>query len=298
MASPDLSLLSTQFRELGAPVFGKKVVEWDLRNQGIQVRTNVTMPQALVKLSAQGGPRPYREQDDFGNGPQFTERILTVNQTKQDWTFNPENFRNTILADTDGAPMPFWEMAVGQMSKEFLSSLMLNGLYGGTYNASGTTPAACVTGWGTIIAAEIAASNLIPVTGADITTSNAVAQVELVKNAVPVWMKQMGFTIYCSYSTFEKYATNYRTVNGFKFEPRITGDYPIDNSLAILKPVAWMGTSQRLIATIDNNLVLGTNVEAVSIYSTPYLDYLKNRITFPVGCQIQDLDAIVVSDQA
>jgi hypothetical protein len=296
MASPDLSLLSSQFRELGGPVFGKKVTEWDLKTQGIQIRTNVVMPQALVKMSAQGSPIPYAEADGFGLGPKFTERILTVNQTKQDYTFNPQNFRNTILASTE--TIPFYQMAVGQMSKEFLSALMLNALYSGTYNAAGTTTAACVTGWGTIIAAEITATNLTPVAGAAITTSNAVAQVELIKNAVPVWMKQLGFTIYCSYGTFEKYAVNYRTANGFKFEPRITGDYPIDNSLAILKPVAWMNTSQRLIATIDNNLVLGTNIEQVTIHSTPYLDYLKNRITFPIGCQIQDLDAIVVNDQA
>lgn len=297
MATPDLSLLGSQFREFAGPIFYKHVLGWDLRKEGIQVRDNVKAPQALIRLAAAGGPKPYATADEVtGNGVQFTEQILTAYQSKWDFDFDPENFRNTILANADGSP--FYEQALGQVAREYLNDVTLNTLYLGVHNAGGTGAADICDGWGTKIAAAITASTLTPIATGAITSSNAVAKFDLMKQSVPVWMQQLGFTIYCSYGNFFNYATNYRSVNGFKFEPRITGDYPLDNSKGIIRPAAWMGTSGRLIATIDNNLVFGTDVERIQVAATPYRNILKVRNMFPAGCAIQDLDAIFVNDVA
>lgn len=303
MASPSLVLLADQFMEFGGPIFGKHVTEWRLRTDGIQVRTNVKTPQALVKISAAGQPRPYRIDDDFSNGQVFTNRRITAYQSKQDWTFDPEVFRNTVLANADG--VPFYDLALNQTAKEYLDKVQLNTVYGGSRNESGTTPADICNGWKKIIDGMIAGTDefgdtIIPVATGAITAANAVAAVETMKSNAPAWMRQSltPVIVYCSFDVFDKYAANYRALNGFKFEPRITGDYPVDNSNIILRPVVWLGTSQRLIMTVENNLVFGTDNEQVTIAATPYLNYLKCRQLFPAGCQIQDAEALFVNDQA
>jgi hypothetical protein len=298
MAAPDLSALSTGFFELGGPVFGKKVLEWNLRNDGIQIRTNVKAPQKLVKMSATGNVRPYAEADHFGTGVAFTNRTLTVRQTKKDYPFNPEEFRNTLLASLNPNTMDFVPEAVNQVSKEYLNDLMANALYLGVYNGAGTAAADTVTGWGTIIAAEITATNITPVVTGAITNANAVSKVDLVAKSAPLVMRQLGMVVYCSYSTFDKYAEDYRSKYGFQYVPSLTGGYRIDNVNAELKPVAWMGTSNRLIATIPQNLVFGTDIEQIQMHATPHLDILQIRQKMPLGCEIQDLGVLVVNDQA
>jgi hypothetical protein len=296
-ATPDLSLLSNQFRVFGAPIFGRHVLDWDIASDGIQIRTNVDAPQALIKLSALGEPQPYSTGDNTdGNGAQFSEQDLTAYQSKKDYDFDPEKVRNTILAIADGSP--FYEQCLTQISREYLNSILLNTLGNGVRNAAGTGAADICDGWLTIIAAMITAGTLTPINTGVITSSNAVSKIDLIKTSIPVWMQKYGFFVYCSYSNFYNYAENYRTINGFKFEPRITGDYPIDNSLGILRPVAWLGTSGRLITTIKNNLVFGTDINRVQVAATPYRNILKVRQLFPAGCAIQDPEAMYVNDQA
>jgi len=293
--TPNLSALTAAFVG-GSSVFAQKVLGWDIRNYGIQVRTNVKSPQALTKLSAEGNLRPYRSQDDITTGPKFTDRTLTAYMGKWDFDFDPENFRNTYLATNP--EQPFEQAAVAQVSKTFLDQLYRLTLYSGVRNGAGTGAADVFSGWGTLIAAEITGLTLTPVATGAITTANAVTKVEQVADAVPMWMMEMGHRIYCSYDVFKKYAAHYRTLNGFQFQKNATGEYQLDNRRAVLTPVAFMGTSQRLIATIDDNLVFGTDLEGVSMYPTPNFNILKVRLMMAGGCQIQDLEALVVNDQA
>jgi hypothetical protein len=295
MAAPSLTALETAFVQ-GANIFRKNVLGWDLRGKGIQVRTNVVAPQALTKLSAVGAPRPYRTQDDFGTGPDFSDRTLTAYQSKWDYEFDPENFRNTYLATLPDAP--FEAAAVDQVSKTYLDTITRLTLWSGVRNGAGTGAADLCDGWGTIIAAEITATNLTPVVTGAIASTDAVTKVETLAEGVPLWMREMGFVVLCSYNVFDKYKKHYRTLNGFGFEKGENQEYNLDGINAVLRPVAFMGTSQRLVATLPNNLVFGTNVEAVETFPTPHLNIMKIRHMMPVGCQIQDLEALVVNDQA
>lgn len=294
MPSPDVSALSSAFIE-GASVFGKAVLNWDLRSQGIQVRTNVKAPQAMTKLSAVGSPRPYRKQDDF-NSVKFEDRRITVFQSKYDFEFDSEEFRNTYLATLP--EMPFSEAAVEQASKQYLDALIANTLYSGVRNATGSGAADVCDGWGTIIAAEIVAGKLAPVATGAIDNTNAVAKVKAVVSAAPVWLKKQGGMVLVSYEVFDMYAENYASLFGFQFNPSATGEYRINNTNFVLRPADFMGTSQRIIATVKDNLVFGSDIENVTVYSTPHLNILQNRLMMPAGCQIQDLDALIVNDVA
>ena len=295
MATYDLSALTNAFVG-GAEVFGKEVLDWDIRELGIQVRTNVNTPQAMAKFEADGAPQPYRSQDDF-NGMTVTDRVLTAYQSKYDQELDPEDFRNEYLATLP--EMPFEAFSVEQAGKQFLDSLYSDTLWSGVRNGAGTAAADICDGWGTIIAAEILAGNLTNVVATNaITAANAVTEIEKVTNGVTAKMKKKGFNVYVSYTVFQHYRTHYRATYGFQFNPNQEGYYMIDGTKAKLIPCAFMGTSGRVVATYAGNLVFGTDLDRLSMYPTPHLNLLRNRILFPAGCQIRDLDVLFVNDQA
>jgi hypothetical protein len=301
MANPDVSAIASSFVEFGGEIFSKQVVNWKLRELGVQVRTNVKAPQPLVKLSGVGGPRPYATGDNAsGNGVKYTDRVLTAYQSKWDHDFDPEEFRNTYLAAMALDGMSFAEAANQQIAKEYLASIINNVLLTGVRNGSGTTAAAIADGWGTIIAAEITATNITPVATGALSTSNAVTKVEEMVSAFPTWMREYDTPIigFCSYATMDKYVAHYRTLNGFKLDVSDKGDYKLDGKNAILRPAAFMKTSGRIIFTPKDNLVFGTDIEQIQVAASVRRNVIESRPMMPVGCQIQDLDALVVNDQA
>jgi hypothetical protein len=297
MASPDLSTLTSSFLELGGPIFGKEVLAWNLRAQGVQVRTNVNKPQAMTKLSAVGGPRPYRSADDTsGNGSKFTDRVLTAYQSKWDYDFDPEEARNTYLADAPEAN--FAEYSNQQVAKEYLDQIIRNTLWSGVRDAAGTDAADICDGWGTIIAALIAATTITPIATGAMTNSNAVELFEQMVEESAMIMRERATIIYCSYQSFDKYTKNYRAINGVQLQRSLTGEYPLDNKMAVIRPVSWLGTSGRLVHTVANNLVFGTDLEQVQVAATQRRNIIEVRNMMPAGCQIQDLDVLSVNDQS
>ena len=296
MATYTLTALETGFVG-AAEVYKKMLLGWDLRSVGAEIRTNVTTPQALAKFNTDSGPQPYRKQDDF-NGGTFTDRTLTAYQAKYDQELDSEDFRNTYLATLP--QMPFEQYAVQQGGQRFLDSLMRDVLWLGVRNGSGTAAADICDGWGTIIAAEITGSAITPVTTGALSGSNAVTKVEEVYDASDVILKRMPSIMWCSYTVFRYYMQHYRTLNTYGFKPDATGKYILDGTQCELRPVAFMGTSGRLVMTLPNNFVFGTDTENLANYPTRHLNLLRNRILFPAGCQIKDIGAevLVVNDQA
>jgi hypothetical protein len=296
MPTFDVSTLNTAFAG-SSEIFQKQVLGWDIRSVGVQVRTNVKTPHNLAKFSADGKPRPYRAADDF-NGATVTDRLLTAYPSKYDQQLDFVELYNTYLAEMP--EMPFEDYAVQQAMKQYVDALNSDTLWLGVRDANGSDCSDICDGWGTIIAAEITATNITPVAGAAITSSNAVTQVELVADAASVLMKKKGFRILCSYGTLEKYRKHYRSTYGFTFDPNKEGEYKLDGVKAILTPCDFMGTSQRLVATFDNNLVFGTDADSLKSYPTPHLNLFQNRIMMNAGCQIKDIGAevLVVNDQA
>lgn len=293
---PDLSSLTASFVERGPSIFTKQLLGWNLRGQGIQVRTNVNAPQAMTKLSAVGNPRPYTAADSTTQGSRFTDRVLTSYQSKWDFDFDAEDFRNTYLANDPGAP--FYEAVINHVSEAFLDDMTRNTLYLGSRNASGTTAAAICDGWGKTIADLITATTIAPVVTGAITDVNGVAQFELLITNAPTWLREKGGIVYCSYAKFDNFRKDYRTRFGFQFDKNAEGRYKLDNLNFEIRPVSWMGTSSRLILTTENNLVFGTDIERVQVAASMRRNIIEVRLMMPAGTQIQDLDAIVVNDQA
>lgn len=293
---PDLSTLTASFVERGPSIFTNNLLGWNLRGQGVQVRTNVNAPQAMTKLSASGNPRPYTAADSTTQGAAFTDRVLTAFQAKWDFDFDAEDFRNTYLANDPNAP--FYEAALNHVSESFLDQVNRNTLYLGVRNASGTTAAAICDGWGTTLAALITATTIAPVVTGAITDTNGVAQFELMITNAPIWLRERGGIIYCSYAKFDNFRKDYRTRFGFQFDKNAEGRYKLDNLNFEIRPVAWMGTSSRLILTTENNLVFGTDIERVQVAASMRRNIIEVRLMFPVGTQVQDLAAMVVNDQA
>ena len=295
LVGADVSAITSAFVQFGGKIFGKNVNAWQL-DPAIGLYRSVKKPLVLPKLSASGNPRPYSAADSVGNGAAFTDRTLTVYNSKWDYDLDPEQYRNSYLAVQE--KNPYYQFILNQVAKEYLSQLNDSTLYLGSYSAAGTTAAAIATGWGTLLAAEITATNITPVTGAAITSSNAVAQVELVADAAPAWMKSREAVMFCSWGTFEKYRTNYRASFGFSFNKNESGHYKVDGKNIRLQPVSWMRTSQRLILTIPGNLIIGTDLEGVEVAASMRRNIIEVRQMMGVGMQIADLDALVVNDQA
>lgn len=297
MANPDLSTITSSFVEFGGQIIGKHVNEWNLRNKGIQVRLNVNKPQVMTKLSAVGSPRPYASADAAsGNGVKFTDRTLTAFQSKWDHDFDPEEFRNTYLANND--ERPYYQQALSQVATEYLAYLNDSTIYLGVRNAAGTAPADICNGWGTIIAAEITATNLTPIATGALTDTNAVDKFEQMVEDSPAWMREKGGVIYCSWDSWDLFTKHYRTLNNFQIKLGETDEYRLDNKKAVIRPVSWMGTSGRLIYTLPLNLVFGTDLEQIATYASTRRNIVEVRHMMPAGCQIQDLQCLFVNDQA
>ena len=300
MAKSDIQIVNDAFIEFGGTIFQQNILNWDLGGDGIQMRTNVNAPQALTKLSSTGAPQPYRSQDDFaGNGAKYTDRTLTAYQSKWDFEFDNEDFRNTYLASKALQEKSLYAAALDFLSNKYKEHLKSKAFYSGVRNAIGVAPVDVANGWGTIIAAEILAGALVPIVTGVLTAADAVTKVEalLESAAIPTWLRELGGTIYCSYATFDKYCKHYRVLNTYGFKADLTGEYKIDNKNFSLKPVSWMGTSARLIVTLANNLVMGTDADRIEVYPTTHLNIIQTRLMMPVGFEIQDLEAIFVNDQ-
>lgn len=296
-ATPDLSALTTDFVKFGGKVFMKNVNALNLEGQGILVMKNLSQPEVLPKLSAVGNPRPYRADDDTsGNGVAFTDRTLTVRQSKWDFLYDPKKYFNTYLSK--GAADPYYQYSLDVIFAAYMAALNDSALGTGVYNGSGSTAAAICNGFLTIIAAEISGGDITPVVTGAVTSANAVEKVDLLIASFPEWMVQKGGKVLCSRTVFNYYVQRYRSLYNYQFKANADGEYMIDNYPAwSLKVASWMGSSNRLIATIADNLTVGFGADS-QVAATPSFNLIEVRTMIDIGCEIADLGALKVNDQA
>lgn len=297
--TPNLAALSTTFGLLGPTIFKKLINDFDLSNDGVMVYKNVKTPIKLPKVSAAGGPRPYSSGDNTNNAVVFGDRELSAYQSKWDFDVDIENLRNTYLATFKPGGQSFAEYCIQVVGEAYLASINDNTVYLGVRNAAGTGAADIADGFGTILAAEITAANITPVTTTAITTSAlAGSEIPKITSAVSVPMRKKGYRILCSYDIFDFYAAWYADNFKYSFNPDALGRYRINNQNAFIQPVSWLGTSQRLIATIDNNLSMGTDGDRIQVATSVRRNVIEARLMMPVGFQIGDLEALVVNSNA
>lgn len=163
---------------------------------------------------------------------------------------------------------------------------------------------AIAKGFGKIIADEVAGGNITPVATGPITAADAYAQnlqvfrshKEEVKNGVygPV-VQLMSVTSYEHLvDDYEgKVSKNFETINGITYLAKT-------ERKCIIKPVSWLSSSGRIISTLGNNLLAGTDdlndANSIETFKIPYK--IQAAIAFVLGFQISDLDGLRTNDQA
>lgn len=302
MAGPTVTSLSTSLVEKGPEIFKKYVNELDLTAEGLAVYKNASKPVALPKISASGNPRPYSAADSVGVGGIFTDRTLTVYQSKWDFDLDAEQFRNTYLNQYVGSTSApdGYAVVMDQAIKEYMAAIHDNTFWEGLRNASGTTAASIADGFEKLIGdAKVDNPSMVITTGA-ITSSNAVTQVDTFVAGLPAWLLKKGCQILCSIGVWNNYRTHYRTLNTFSFVPNPNGEYFVDGySNVKLKWVSWLpSASDILIATVPGNMIMGTDSEGVDVSTSMNRNILEVRLMMPVGFQIADIEAMYVNDQS
>lgn len=164
---------------------------------------------------------------------------------------------------------------------------------------------ALTVGFGKIIADEITAATLTPVATGAVTSSNAYDKFIQMYRALPEAIKLgvggIQAVIYSSVTDYEALTDDYENKISKNFEnvDGITYLAKTDRRCRIM-PVSWLSGSRRLIATVLDNLVAGTDEisDMNTIATVPSMYTVQAGITFVLGFQIQDLDVLRVSDQA
>lgn len=160
------------------------------------------------------------------------------------------------------------------------------------------------TGFGTIIANEITASNLTAVVTGALSNSNALDKVELMFNDMTEARRKKGGIFYMAPDKFRNYVKHEQTVFTSQNTPE-SGDgekfvYGSEKKWRIM-PATWLAGSGRVIATQKENLAFGTNVLTDQTKVAKTIETLhgnRSVVKWLQGCEIADLEAITVNDQA
>lgn len=164
-------------------------------------------------------------------------------------------------------------------------------------------------GLGTIIAKEIAkpSPKLVPVITGAITKTNAIEKLRLVYNSASLAVRKKKTIMWISYDVFEKYKDDYVTRYGKG--NGIDSDVEDKDVLYLfgssrrceLRPCSWMNDSQRVIHSLYDNVLGGTNQlsDMNKIGKTvETLHGFKAICKFLIGFEFADLEVLTVNDQA
>jgi hypothetical protein len=162
------------------------------------------------------------------------------------------------------------------------------------------------TGPGTIIKNEITAGKLVPIATNAFTNTNTVAELQKVWFGAPVKFRNKKSIMRIAQDVFDKYCADYDTRYG---KGNGIADDTEDRAVVYLKgsgkrcelrPVTYMSGSQRVILTLDKNLVMGTDQESALNQigkMVPTLHGFKAIMKFLLGFEIQDLEILYVNDK-
>lgn len=197
-------------------------------------------------------------------------RMLKVRPWKIDLTFYPqllERQYNAFLRGQKITPqeLPFAEFFFAEVAKKANENLRLGSLFSGVYNASGTTPADVCDGYLKIIADEITATNITPVATGVVSSTTILDDVDDVIAGLHEAAQAEGGQVLVSPTLFKWYVHKYRA--DFGANANYTGMakdmVEIDGTSFVLKREPGLAGSQRIIATINDNMYYGVGHEGI-----------------------------------
>lgn len=311
MATPDTSALSAYAGKFENKLFSTLRARLTILND-VTLIPGIKNILNLTKLTVADGVRGYREDFDSSDSDlKYSGRSLAVTLLKRDMKINPLKYRNTFMSEVmkpgvNPADIPFAQFVNNAIMEQIASEIQR-----GAYTAvkgDESTLAKSFDGYATIIAAEIAkevatpGTGIVPVATGALSATNAVQKFEDMVAAMPSDFVDAGFSVFSSIESARKYNNDYREKYGKYQEKDESGNLIIDNTAGkvVIKPVSWMGTSGRLIATPKENLLAGVDAlgDMDKIHTDLELEIIKYRVLFALGFQIRDLGAIRVNDQA
>lgn len=236
-------------------------------------------------------------------------RILKVRPWKIDLTFYPQLMERQWLGylksnGSDPTEMPFAEFFFNEITKKANENIRMAALFGGTYNAVGTAPVDIFDGFLKLIADEITATTITPVTTGVVSSGTIIGDIEDTYDNLHEAAKGVPGIILVSPTLFDWYVRAYRSTHGANtdYEGMKQGRVQLDGSMYDIVREPGLASSQRIIATTVENLVYG--VDTAGEENTIRVEQNRRAIDVMVdakaGVQLRDIStrALSVNDQA
>jgi hypothetical protein len=285
----NLSSLATYTDEVGGELMRKAILEGETAKI-IKVQPGVKGSQSINLLDStlvvQDGSCGWSSSGQTT----YTQRDITVCQYKVNEALCPQDLNDYWLGQllTPGSyneTVPFEEQ-ISILKTQQISQYIENQIWQAT---SATT---CFSGFKELINNT---AGVITVTGTSaITSTNALAQVDLLVEAIPDdIVNRTDLVVFMSHANYRKYLINYRTANYYHFNPEDSYQnfktfHPATNIL--VHPVGGLNASNKLVLAPAGYMVLGVDLmsdsETLKMFYSVDFDEVRLRSNFKVGVQI------------
>jgi len=305
------SSLGAYYRQNDDGIMSQLMLGMDIEDR-ITVLDGVKDQQPLIHSVTGNLVKPGGDPTSFSataNAFDMQPRILQVRPWKIDLTFYPQLMERQWLGylksnGSDPTEMPFAEFFFEEITKKANENIRLAALFGGSYNASGTAPADIFDGYLEIIADEITATNITPVTTGVVSQATVIGDVEDTYDNLHEAAKGVPGQILVSPELFTWYVRQYRADHGgnANYTGAAQNEVMLDGTQWTIKSEAGLGSSQRIIATTVENLVYGVDTagEENSIRVEQNRRAIDVMVDAKAGVQFRDIStrALSVNDQA
>lgn len=293
------SVLGDYYRENRDIMISKLLLDPSMSDK-FAVYDNVTDELALPNLAINDIIKPgvVKTFAATASALDFGARILKVRDIKYDLMIVPTDLHKKWLAynrmnrRTEGShdpfEIPFEEYILNYIMGSAREQLYLKGIFNGTYNAAGTTPAATMTGFATLVTDLITATTITPVSIANPTSTNIIDVVEAVYDGLDEAYKNVPTQMFANPTLFNYYVRKYRLDYGANqdYEGMKNGRVMIDGTSCELVREAGLGASNRLICGPKDNFIYGCDTASTATMDIQKFDRgLKILGDFKAGVQ-------------
>lgn len=292
----NLSSLATYTDEVGGELMRRAILEGETAKI-IKVQPGVKGSQAINLLDStlvvQDGACGWSSSGQTT----YTQRDITVCQYKVNEALCPQDLNDYWLGQllTPGSyneTVPFEEQ-ISILKTQQISQYIENQIW----QASSATT--CFSGFKELLASgatatEGASGNIIVTGTSAISSTNALAQVDLLVEQIPDdVVNRTDWVVFMSHANYRKYLINYRTANYYHFNPEDSYQnfktfHPATNIL--VHPVGGLSGSNLLVLAPAGYMVLGVDLmsdsETLKMFYSVDFDEVRLRSNFKVGVQI------------
>lgn len=292
-------------------------------NQHFLVDRDISNSRRYPKVVVDGKIRPYDGQVKANGSVTLSDRELVVKVGSKEMNIDPEFFRYTWASEmenlTEGNRIPLEVYILKQFIDKALADLDDETVYLGDIaaNPASTSSAILVCDGLNKIFADLTTSGiLVPIstpahtegTGWNdgFTDGNVIDNVKKVWKGFTPTLRKEQITIFCSYDVYEMYGNNYRRRHNkeAKYDKTILDAefITIDGTRgkARLMPASWLGTSSRLIGTVNGAIRVGTDVpnmiSSIKVQEVGYNFVFLMKVAF--GIQVIDTDGLRINTLA